>query len=58
VTGCRIVRLAYVRGRPVTPLTAACGWTDTVVQGVEWERDPARERWAGHVCVAEGKVPA
>lgn len=49
--GCRIVRLACRQGHNVTKLTAACGWTDLVAQGVEWEADPARGRWLEHVCL-------
>lgn len=57
MTGChdRVARLTFARGNPQnrTILTAACGWTDTVVQGVEWAHDPAAVRWAGHTCKDE-----
>lgn len=60
MTGChdRVASLAFEskrRGGPGnrTVLTAACGWTDTVVQGVEWAHDPAAARWAGHTCKDE-----
>lgn len=56
---CRIVNLVSNGGaRYCMPfvLTAACGWTTDVEQGVPYETNAGITRWAGHACLTTAAV--
>jgi hypothetical protein len=60
---CRIANLACGRdGNGATStlvpfrLTAACGWTTDVEQGVSYETNAGIARWAGHECLTAAAV--
>jgi hypothetical protein len=58
---CRIVNLTCNGGaRYCVPfvLTAACGLTTTVEQGVEWGHTEGRRKWAAHECLPAAAVTA